>query len=90
MLFDTIRKTVKQVLTTMKTPALGERMKELTCPILTFWGHQDAFMPESGKVFCMEANETSRFIEVNACGHWVMIEHPRMFNAATIDFLRYD
>lgn len=76
-----------EVLTTMKTPALGERMKELTCPILTFWGHQDTFMPESGKTYCIEANDTSRFIEVNACGHWVMIEHSRMFNAAVIDFL---
>lgn len=78
----------KEVLTTMKTPALGERMKELTCPILTFWGRQDEFMPTRGKASCIEANETSRFIEVNACGHWVMIEHAAMFNAASLEFLQ--
>ncbi len=78
----------KEVLTTMKTPALGARMAELTCPILTFWGRQDEFMPPQGKAKCLDANDTSRLIEVNACGHWVMIEHSRMFNAASIDFLK--
>lgn len=77
----------KEVLTTMKTPALGGRMSELKCPILTFWGRQDEFMPPQGKASCIEANEHSRLIEVNACGHWVMIEHSRMFNATSIDFL---
>ncbi|RZV42330.1 MAG: alpha/beta fold hydrolase [Acidimicrobiales bacterium] len=77
----------KEVLTTLKTPALGDRMKELTCPILTFWGRQDEFMPPQGKAKCIEANETSRLVEVNACGHWVMIEHARMFNATCLDFL---
>ncbi len=79
----------KEVLTTMKTPELGSRMGELTCPILTFWGTNDEFMPPQGKEKCLKANETSRFIEVNACGHWVMIEHARMFNAASIDFLKH-
>lgn len=79
----------KEVLTTMKTPELGSRMKELTCPILTFWGANDEFMPPQGKEKCLKANEQSRFIEVNACGHWVMIEHARMFNAASIDFLKH-
>lgn len=79
----------KEVLTTMKTPELGSRMQELTCPILTFWGRQDEFMPPQGKAKCIEANETSRLIEVNACGHWVMIEHSDMFNNTSIDFLRH-
>jgi len=78
----------KEVLTTMKTPALGTRMHELKCPILTFWGRQDEFMPPQGKAACIEANDNSRLIEVNACGHWVMIEYARMFNAASIDFLK--
>lgn len=78
----------KEVLTTMKTPNLGPRLKELTCPILTFWGRQDDFMPPAGKAKCIEANETSRLIEVNACGHWVMIEHSEMFNRTSIDFLK--
>lgn len=80
----------KEVLTTMKTPNLGPRLGELTCPILTLWGADDAFMPPDGKQLCLRANSSSRLIEINACGHWVMIEHPRMFNAASVDFLRYD
>ena len=78
----------KEVLTTMKTPELGSRMAELSCPILTFWGANDEFMPPQGKEKCLKANETSRFLEINACGHWVMIEHARMFNATSIDFLK--
>ena len=78
----------KEVLTTMKTPELGSRMPELRCPILTFWGANDDFMPPQGKEKCLKANDLSRLIEVNACGHWVMIEHVRMFNVASIDFLR--
>jgi len=62
----------KEVLTTMKTPELGPR---------------DEFMPPQGKEKCLRANATSRLIEVNACGHWVMIEHAAMFNSASIDFL---
>ena len=80
----------KEVLTTMKTPALGPRMKELSQPLLTFWGADDAFMPPKGKETCLRANAASRLIEVNACGHWVMIEHARMFNAAAVDFLKHD
>jgi 4,5:9,10-diseco-3-hydroxy-5,9,17-trioxoandrosta-1(10),2-diene-4-oate hydrolase len=80
----------KEVLTTMKTPELGSRMTELTCPILTFWGANDEFMPPQGKEKCLKANDHSRLIEVNACGHWVMIEHARMFNAVSLDFLRHD
>ena len=80
----------KEVISTMKTPALGERLGELRQPILTFWGADDAFMPPTGKERCLRANENSRLVEVNACGHWVMIEHARMFNAAAIDFLQND
>lgn len=80
----------KEVLSTMKTPVLGMRLPELTSPILTFWGAQDEFMPPQGKVRCLGANGQARLLEVNHCGHWVMIEKARLFNAASIDFLLYD
>ena len=79
----------KEVLTTMKTPTLGPRMQELKQPVLTFWGADDEFMPPQGKETCLRANDQSRLIVVNACGHWVMMEHERMFNAASIDFLKH-
>ena len=77
----------KEIIMTMKTPNLGERLKELTCPLLTFWGANDEFMPETGKKKCLYANGQSRLIEVNSCGHWVMIEYMRMFNNCSLDFL---
>ncbi len=80
----------QEVLTTMKTPNLGPHLSELTCPILTFWGMNDAFMPPAGKRLCVEANQTSRLVEINACGHWVMIEYARLFNSLSIDFLLHD
>ena len=36
------------------------------------------------------ACKPSRNIEVADCGHWVMVEHQRMFNAACLDFLVND
>ena len=80
----------KEVLQTMKTPNLGPRLSELTCPILTFWGADDLFMPPAGKQLCLRANAQARLVEINACGHWVMIEHTRLFNAGAIDFLVND
>ncbi len=79
-----------EVLQTMKTPNLGPRLSELHCPILTFWGADDLFMPPAGKALCLRANANSRLVEINACGHWVMIEHTRLFNSGAIDFLLND
>ncbi len=85
--WDNVQTQPKEVLSTMKTPDLSPRLHEITSPILTFWGQNDTFMPPSGKEKCLTANEQSRLIEINACGHWVMIEYPRLFNAMSIDFL---
>lgn len=74
----------KEVLTTMKTPALGSRLSELSCPVLTFWGEQDAFMPPQGKVACAEVGE---LVEVENCGHWVMVERPKLFDRKSLAFL---
>lgn len=74
----------KEVLTTMKTPALRERMGELKHNVLTFWGRQDEFMPPQGKELCAELGE---LIDVDQCGHWVMIEHPDLFNSKSLEFL---
>ena len=49
----------KEVLSTMRTPELGPRMSELNCPILTFWGADDEFMPPQGKEKCLKANQKS-------------------------------
>ena len=80
----------REVLTTMKTPNLGPRLVELTCPILTLWGADDAFMPPAGKQLCLHANDKSRLLEINSCGHWVMIEYSRLFNVTAIDFILND
>ena len=77
----------KEVLTTMKTPTLGPRLGELDCPILTFWGADDEFMPPQGKDTCRHANARSQFVEIDDCGHWVMMEHPELFNERSVAFL---
>ncbi len=77
------------VMATMKVPVLTERLKELQCPVLGFWGMEEKMMPENG-IMAMTGNiKTLRMILVNECGHWVMVEHEGMFNRNCLDFLNH-
>lgn len=78
----------KAVLATMRVPNLSERLSELPCPVLGFWGVNDKFCPHSGANKILERCRSARFVLVNRCGHWVMVEHRDMFNRACLDFLR--
>ena len=78
----------KAVLATMRVPNLSDRLPQLHCPILGFWGFNDKFCPASGATKMLERCPNARFVLVNRCGHWVMVEHRDMFNQACLDFLR--
>lgn len=78
----------KAVLSTMRVPNLSERLHEIRVPVLGFWGTNDKFCPASGAMRVLERCPDARFVLVNRCGHWVMVEHAAMFNRALLDFLR--
>ena len=75
------------VMATMKVPVLTDRLQELVCPVLGFWGLEEKMMPENGIMALARNVRHLRLILVSACGHWVMVEHQDMFNRACLDFI---
>jgi 4,5:9,10-diseco-3-hydroxy-5,9,17-trioxoandrosta-1(10),2-diene-4-oate hydrolase len=72
----------------MRVPDLTERLSEIACPVLGFWGTDDKFNPVSGAMKLMEHCCDARFLLINRCGHWVMVEHRETFNRMCLEFLR--
>jgi 4,5:9,10-diseco-3-hydroxy-5,9,17-trioxoandrosta-1(10),2-diene-4-oate hydrolase len=78
------------VMATMKVPVLTDRLPELDCPILAFWGLDEKMMPEGGIMALARNTRHLRLVLVSECGHWVMVEHEGMFNRACLDFIKND
>ncbi len=79
-----------EVLGRMKVPNMESELPGIECPVLSFWGVDDELLPASGGLKITRACKPSRHIELAECGHWVMVEHTRVFNAACLDFLLRD
>lgn len=79
-----------EVLGRMVIPNMETELSQLQCPVLSFWGVDDELLPASGGQKITRACKPSRHVDVAECGHWVMVEHQRMFNAACLDFLVND
>ena len=75
------------VMATMQVPVLTERLKELYCTVLVFWGLNEKMMPEHGIMAMAHNIRQLRLVLVSECGHWVMVEHEDMFNRYCLDFL---
>jgi 4,5:9,10-diseco-3-hydroxy-5,9,17-trioxoandrosta-1(10),2-diene-4-oate hydrolase len=78
-----------QVIKTMKVPNMAERLGEIKCPALGFWGMNEQIMPETGILKLAKGMPHMRMILVQQSGHWVMIEHRDLFNRMTLDFLKH-
>jgi 4,5:9,10-diseco-3-hydroxy-5,9,17-trioxoandrosta-1(10),2-diene-4-oate hydrolase len=79
-----------QVMSSMQIPELSERLAELECPVLGFWGLNERMMPDSGIENFSRHCGRLRLVLVSECGHWVMVEHEAMFNRLCVDFLQND
>ena len=78
---------IKGMVGRMRIPNLSERLSQLKTPTLAFWGHDDKFCPVSGAKILANQIPGAKVVTINACGHWVMVEHAAMFNKMTADFL---
>lgn len=76
-----------EVLSTMSVPNLTGALGDLRCPVLGFWGTDDRFNPVGGALTFLERCRDARFVLLNRCGHWVMVEHAAYFNRECLDFL---
>ncbi len=81
------RRQTPTVITTMEVPNMTERLADIRCPVLVFWGVNEGFMPLSGALTLARGCPDSRVILQSACGHWVMVEHRELFNQTCLDFL---
>jgi len=75
---------------TMMVPNMTDQLHQLSCPVLGFWGTNDKFNPHSGMQKFLDNVPNARFIMLNRCGHWVQVEHERLFNSSCLDFLQHD
>lgn len=76
-----------QVMLTMDIPYLPERLADLRCPVLVFWGSNDRMMPDSGLLATMHHCPNMKMIVLSECGHWAMVEHEALFNRECLAFL---
>ncbi len=75
------------VLSTMRVPNYTQRLGEISCPTLGFWGMNDVFNPVGGAQKIAAGIPQAKMTLINQCGHWVMVEHRDYFNRACLDFL---
>lgn len=76
-----------QVMMTMDIPNLSDRLPELQCPVLVFWGANDQMMPDSGILALVNHCANMKMIVLSECGHWAMVEHEALFNRECLQFL---
>lgn len=77
----------KDVLARMRTPNLGPRLGEVSCPIFVLWGRDDEFCPESGARHFLDRCRDARCLTFTRTGHWVQVERADEFNRYSIAFL---
>jgi len=77
-----------QVLVTMDIPYLPDRLPELQCPVLVFWGANDKMMPDSGLLATAKNCPDMKMLVLSECGHWAMVEHEALFNRECLAFLQ--
>ena len=82
-----LRTQPPEVLSRMRIPNMETELRDILCPVLAFWGAEDEMVPASGGQKLLRACRPSRLVEVAECGHWVMVEHRRLFNATCLDYL---
>jgi 4,5:9,10-diseco-3-hydroxy-5,9,17-trioxoandrosta-1(10),2-diene-4-oate hydrolase len=64
-----------------------DRLHEIECPVLCFWGGDDRFIPPSHALMLMEQALDVKLVMSNGAGHWYHLELPADFNREVIDFL---
>ncbi|NIB40331.1 alpha/beta fold hydrolase [Pseudomaricurvus alkylphenolicus] len=86
--FRVLKTQKPSVFTRMSTPNLTDRLGDIQCPVLGFWGANDRFCPLSGAEKLVTGCNNAQVITLSKCGHWVMIEHPELFNQRSVEFLQ--
>lgn len=76
-----------EVWTRMRTGSYVDRLGEITCPVLAFWGAQDKFIPVAQSLTLVQRMKDVKLVVSTKAGHWFMIEEKEDFNRESINFL---
>jgi len=76
-----------EVWTRMRVGHYTERLSELACPILAFWGAKDKFLPVTQGLVLVQRARNVRLVVSSRAGHWYMIEEREDFNRQCLAFL---
>lgn len=66
---------------------LGERIRDIRCPVLLVWGKQDVVTPPEAAEQFAERLPDARMVWFDECGHAPMMEWPEKFAQAMREFL---
>ncbi len=82
-----------ETLSTMQDPErfrpyrILERLENITCPTLVFWGRDDRGGSLESAEKAVSRLPNGRLVVFDDCGHYPMIEHPEEYNRCASDFL---
>jgi len=77
----------KDNITRIRVSNQEDRLPEIQCPVLCFWGANDKFCPSGGASKIAARCANSRTMLIARCGHWVMVEYAKLFNQLTLQFV---
>jgi len=75
------------VFTSVSIQPTWEKLGEITCPVLCFWGSNDRFLPVSQSLILLQEVPQAKVVISNQAGHWYMLELPNDFNREVVQFL---
>jgi len=66
---------------------LWRELDKIPQKTLLLWGRDDRVTPLERALFMVQSLPNAELHVVSKCGHWVMIEHPQLFNRLCLEFL---
>jgi 4,5:9,10-diseco-3-hydroxy-5,9,17-trioxoandrosta-1(10),2-diene-4-oate hydrolase len=88
--FEIAQSQPRHVFESMRVDNQEENLSKVRCPTLGLWGKDDLFCPISGAAKLAQKIPNCRVIELEHCGHWVMVEQAQTFNDSLLEFLEND
>ena len=83
----TIPSTSRNLVTRPWITAVTTIESTIKNPTLLLWGRDDRVTPLERALFMVQQLPNAELHVVSKCGHWVMIEHPELFNRLCLEFL---
>lgn len=84
---STVEWTQKMFSSPGRFEELWRELDKVPQKTLLLWGRDDRVTPLERALFMVQQMPNAELHVVSKCGHWVMIEHPELFNRLCLEFL---